>query len=238
MDDLSALLAPRTPTASRPLSGMTILAVEDSRFACESLRLMSLRSGARIRRADCLASARRHLKVYRPSAVIVDMGLPDGSGLDLIEELGRANPRVGVILGLSGDATVKEHALRAGADGFLAKPLESLAQFQAAVLCALPADRVPQGPRGVTQDRLAPDRSAYRDDISHAAALLATRQDRSTIDYAAQFLGGIARSARDCGLERAASDLAQCRPGGGRRRAKVAQIMQMLHARMQNRAAI
>ncbi|MEM6483192.1 MAG: response regulator, partial [Pseudomonadota bacterium] len=87
MDDKNPLFLTKTPTARRPLLGLTILVVEDSRFACETMRLMCLRSGARIRRADSLKSARRHLKVYRPSAVIIDMGLPDGSGVDLIEEL-------------------------------------------------------------------------------------------------------------------------------------------------------
>ena len=82
MDDRDFLPATPLPSASRPLLGLTILVVEDSIFACEALRLMCLRSGARLRRADCLRSARRHLQVYRPSAVIVDMGLPDGSGAE------------------------------------------------------------------------------------------------------------------------------------------------------------
>src|SRR6056297_838214 len=90
-----------TPTARRPLLGLTILVVEDSLFACETIRLMCLRSGARVRRADCLRSARRHLKVYRPSVVIVDMGLPDGSGVELITELNTCSARVSGILGLS-----------------------------------------------------------------------------------------------------------------------------------------
>ena len=73
MTDLDSLARPRVPNAQRPMMGSTVLAVEDSRYASEALRLMCLRSGARIRRADCLSSARRHLQVYRPSVVIVDL---------------------------------------------------------------------------------------------------------------------------------------------------------------------
>mgnify|MGYP006430439667 CR=1 FL=1 len=238
MDDLKHCMIYKTPTATRPLLGMTILVVEDSRFACEALRLMCLRSGARIRRADCLASARRHLRVYRPSAVIVDMGLPDGSGLDLISDLATATPRVGVILGMSGDDEAEGRTLEAGADGFLAKPLETLASFQEAVLAALPDEIKPEGPRGVVTDSVIPDRSAYRDDIAHVTSLLEMRQDGETLDYAAQFLRGVARSAHDRPLESAAADLARCHPGGGGRRDMVARLMQLLHARADSRAAI
>ena len=42
------------PTANRPLLGLTVLVIEDSKFACEAMRLLCLRSGERIRRADSL----------------------------------------------------------------------------------------------------------------------------------------------------------------------------------------
>lgn len=233
MDDPSALALPRPPGPRRALRGATILAVEDSRFACESLRLMCRHSGARLRRADCLASARRHLRVYRPAAVIVDLGLPDGSGAGLIAELARARPRIAALVGMSGDPGGADLALAAGADGFLAKPVDSLARFQQCLRVLLARDAAQTPPPAC-----APDPAALRDDMGHAAALLARRQDGAAISYAAQFLGGVARAARDPALERAAGALAECRPGGGRRRAHAARLVAMLRARIGNAAAI
>ena len=43
MEDLELFAAAqRLPTARRPLLGLTVLVVEDSRFACEAMRLMCL----------------------------------------------------------------------------------------------------------------------------------------------------------------------------------------------------
>ncbi|MFD1342133.1 response regulator [Litorisediminicola beolgyonensis] len=188
------------PTMARPLLGLTVLVVEDSRYACDAMQLMCIRSGARIRRADCLASARRHLAVYRPSAVIVDMGLPDGSGADLLSEMRIASPRVSVILATSGDPFAEKVAIAAGADGFLAKPLASLAAFQNAILAELPPDRRPNGPRSVETVEIAPDPVAYRDDLAHAADLLDPLPEGAEVDYVARFLSGVARSAEDTAL--------------------------------------
>lgn len=215
MQDTEGMMiaAPR-PTSDRPLLGLTVLVVEDSRFASEALRLMCLRSGARIRRADCLYSARRHLKVYRPSVVVVDLGLPDGSGADLIAELAAARPRVDVILGISGFDEAEGVAREAGADGFLVKPLESLAAFQSAVLSRLPAERQPLGPRPCTDDHVTPDPLAFLDDMDHAAEALCDLQDTRMIDYAARFLCGVARSASDDDLFEAARAVRARRDSG------------------------
>ena len=48
MDDFDGMMiSVRPPTAARPLLGCTLLLVEDSRYASEAMRLLSLRSGAR-----------------------------------------------------------------------------------------------------------------------------------------------------------------------------------------------
>ena len=206
-DDFVTHLMARRPTPERPLLGLTILVVEDSRYACEALRLLCLRSGARIRRADCLASARRHLSTYRPNAVVVDLGLPDGSGVDLIRELAQASQRVPVILGSSGDPAGEHDALAAGADGFLEKPITSLASFQQAVLAHLPPRVQPGGLRVLSGDTIAPDPIALRDDLSQVADYLTHPLDPKRVNYIAQFLASVACSSGDRDLADAARSL-------------------------------
>ena len=189
------------PTAERPLLGLTILVVEDSRYASEAIRLMSLRSGARLRRADCLASAERHLNVYSPTVAIVDLGLPDGSGLDLIAAMAEATPRVQVILGTSGSEreAAEKQVLAAGANGFIAKPVSTIAAYQAAILSHMPAGSQPIGPREAPFVSVDPDPLALREDLSHAMDLLAL--DSPPVNYLRRFLIGLARTIKDTTLE-------------------------------------
>lgn len=207
MNTLEDFLMTRPPTANRPLLGQTVLTVEDSRYACEAMRLLCLKSGARIRRADSLGHARRHLRVYRPNIVVIDLGLPDGSGAELIAELANASPRIDVILGTSGDPGAAEEAAAAGADGFLEKPVANLGAFQAAVLSHLPQDRQPRGPRILSEERVEPDPLALRDDFAHAATLLDDMTGETAAPgigpYVSQFLGAIARSSEDAKLGKA-----------------------------------
>lgn len=197
--------APRDVRPALPLQGLTLLAVEDSRYACEALRLLAQRSGARLRRAETLEQAARHLGLYRPDVVIVDLGLPDGDGAELIRALGRT--RGPVVLGTSGDPAGEGTARAAGAAGFLPKPPQGLAAFQALILGHLN----PGGaPRAAPPDApLQPDRLALADDLAHAAGLLAGARDPGRQRYAAGFVGSLAHSARDAILIRAAGRAAQ-----------------------------
>ncbi|WP_347312772.1 response regulator [Defluviimonas sp. SAOS-178_SWC] len=237
-DDLTDFLAAREPTAQRPLLGLTVLVVEDSRFACEAMRLLCLRSGARIRRADCLASARRHLMAYRPTVVVVDLGLPDGSGLDLIREIAARSPRVPALLATSGDGGAEKAALAAGADAFLPKPIESLSVFRSAVLGALPATPHPISTgRRDAEDRVTPDPLALRDDLAHAADMLDHRPAGEDLDYLAQFLSGVARSAHDAPLQAAAEALARERLAGRGTGTPVSRISGLVRHRLASGAA-
>lgn len=231
-DMVDALPLWRISTPNRPLTGLTVLVVEDSRFASEAVRLLCLRSGARIRRADCLRSAARHLQTYRPAVVIVDLGLPDGDGAGLIRQIAATAPRVPVLLGISGDPDLEHAALAAGADGFLPKPIESLAVFQQTILAALP--RGGRGPtlRILPDEVIQPDAAGLRDDLAHVAEILASAQDTTAVDYIAHFLAGIARSSHDPVLEAAATALQRDREAGHALASDLARISGLVQERL------
>ncbi|MEM8631247.1 MAG: response regulator [Pseudomonadota bacterium] len=231
MDDLEQFVRRRAPTAQQPLLGMTVLVVEDSRFSCEALRLMCLRSGARIRRADSLKSARRHLQYYQPAIAIVDMGLPDGNGADFIADLASASPRPSVILGTSGSDASEGAALKAGADGFMPKPLGALSVFQEAVLRHLPPDAQPAGPRALSTEVMHPDPLALRDDLAHAVHLLKTGGP-DVLVYAAQFLDALGRSAGDGVVIQASADLTASHQDRSSRDRSAAQVADVISGRI------
>lgn len=188
------------------LQGLTILAVEDSRFASEALRLMCQRAGARLRRAEGLAAARAHLAVYRPDVVLVDLGLPDGRGEALIRSLTELQaPAAPLVIGMSGDPDGRAPALDAGAAGFIEKPIPGLLFFQQAILALLPtdADRAMAASGGA----LHPDPMALRDDLATAAAALAAAPGPTQRAYLAGFLSGIARQTDDALLGAASANL-------------------------------
>jgi DNA-binding response OmpR family regulator len=178
------------PSSGRlPLQGLSVLIVDDSRFTCDALRLILHRAGARLRRAESLEIARLHLAFHRPDLAIVDLGLPDGRGEDLIAELSAEGFPV---LGLSGDPDGREAALDAGAAGFLEKPLGSAAGLVRLIRQLATG----AGPLEKGEDPPVPtgDLMALRDDLSRAATLITAPGDPS---YAKAFLRSLARAAGD-----------------------------------------
>jgi DNA-binding NarL/FixJ family response regulator len=75
-----------------------------------------------VAQAGSLAEARSHATTVRFDVAVLDLGLPDGTGADLIAELRRANPSVAVLI-LSANLNPKslEKAIQAGADEILDK---------------------------------------------------------------------------------------------------------------------
>ena len=206
------------PTASRPLMGQNILLVEDSITASESLRLMCCRSGARVRRANCLTSAHRHLSVYRPSVLLVDMVLPDGSGADLLAHMSKQVNGRPVILGMSAHLGLEAEAIAAGADGFIAKPFRSLDRFQCLLLEHLPEVTKRIGPRRLPEHVVAADPDALRQDFATAANLLRESPRADDLDYTVKFISALARENEDSFLAEAVAALEKQGVGHGHRK--------------------
>lgn len=188
------------------LFAVTILLVEDSRSASEAIRLYAAESGARVRRADSLHAASRHLAIYRPNVVMVDLGLPDGDGLGLIRHLASASLPMQGIIAVSGNDRDdwQEAAGEAGAAACLEKPIESLRAFQECVLSVLPDSETRQRPAAVemTLDR-ASIRSALAEDLRRARSLLTEAlrmRDDETANYCLQFLASVGEMLADAEL--------------------------------------
>jgi DNA-binding NarL/FixJ family response regulator len=75
-----------------------------------------------IAQAGSLAEAREQVARLELDVAVLDLGLPDGSGADLIADLRRSNPDVGVlVLSATLDPAGIEKARSAGADEILDK---------------------------------------------------------------------------------------------------------------------
>ncbi len=174
----------------------TLLLVEDSRLASDAVRLLFRGAGGRMRRTDTVAGALRHLDLYTPDAALVDLGLPDGSGLDLIAFMAKRRPRVPLIVATSGMTHMGDAALDAGADDFLPKPITNMAVFRQALGCVFHTLRHSDD----TPFAAPPDTAALRDDMYLAHDLLCGARSSTQRAYALQFTATIAQVLGDHAL--------------------------------------
>ena len=99
------------------------LVVDDDLDILKGLAEVVEREGFQVTCAPTLKQAREVIAANTPDVVLVDINLPDGSGLDLLEGLGPAAPEVVLITGQASVETAVD-ALRRGAADYLIKPVE------------------------------------------------------------------------------------------------------------------
>jgi CheY-like chemotaxis protein len=128
----------------------TILLVEDEPANRALVAAILSRADGRLGQvemveADTLQSAREALASRVVDLVLLDVRLPDGSGLDLVDEIAalpaERRPRI-VIMSASVLPHEREAALRSGADSFLGKPCRptDLIETIAALFAGRPID--------------------------------------------------------------------------------------------------
>jgi two-component system response regulator PilR (NtrC family) len=140
-------------------SHFSLLVVDDEPDLRTLYELTLLREGYDIETAGTVEDALAQLKDRTFSAVITDMRLPDGTGLDLLRRLEESGRREkAIVITAYGSAENAVEALKAGAYDYLTKPVD-LKQFRAVVASALgraPAVVPPMDPSSLPSESGAP----------------------------------------------------------------------------------
>ena len=102
---------------------MKILIVEDEASLLEIMTATLKKEGYVVENATDHASAIGKLSVYAYDCVLLDIMLPGGSGLDVLEHIRKQNTKTNVIIISAKDSIDdKVKGLELGADDYLAKP--------------------------------------------------------------------------------------------------------------------
>ncbi len=112
---------------------MRILIVDDHADVRELVERALVRDGHQVTSVASGAEARQELPVHAFDMLVLDLGLPDGSGQDLCRELrGRGNDLPILVLTAQSAIASRVAALDAGADDYLSKPF-AVAELRARV---------------------------------------------------------------------------------------------------------
>jgi DNA-binding response OmpR family regulator len=105
---------------------MRVLLVEDDTDTRHVLSKLLTLWGHEVAEAETVAAAISLLGDFRFEAVVTDVGLPDGTGIQVIEEATRSvPPMIRVALTAHGTANDRHLAVRAGANHYMTKPFDS-----------------------------------------------------------------------------------------------------------------
>jgi len=111
-----------------------LLVVDDEPKISEALRAFFEEKGFRVSTAPTIQAALRQFEHTPADVVLLDVRLPDGSGLDLLSILKNRAPHVrAIIMSCLADQQTMEEALHRGASRYLTKPFEFGQCFYAAM---------------------------------------------------------------------------------------------------------
>ncbi|WP_446028785.1 two-component system response regulator KdpE [Lelliottia amnigena] len=115
---------------------INVLIVEDEHAISRFLRAALEGDGLRVFDAGTLQRGLIEAATRKPDLVILDLGLPDGDGIDFIREVRQWSQMPIIVLSARAEETDKIAALDAGADDYLIKPF-GIGELQARLRVAL-----------------------------------------------------------------------------------------------------
>ena len=116
--------------------GARILVIDDEKQIRRLLKVALTGHGYEVEEADCGLGGLHKAVAYRPDLILLDLGLPDMNGLDVIRQLREWSQIPVIILSVKEQESDKITALDAGADDYVTKPFgmgELLARIRAAL---------------------------------------------------------------------------------------------------------
>ena len=117
-------------------SATRLLIVEDDPSIRRFVRQALEAEGHQVFETDTLRRGLIEAATRKPDLLILDLGLPDGDGMELIRDLRGWSRMPVIVLSARTDETDKIDALNAGADDYLVKPF-SVGELMARVRAAL-----------------------------------------------------------------------------------------------------
>lgn len=102
---------------------MKILIIEDNINLADDIKQFLTDSNFVVEHAENFKHAEEKIALYKYDAVILDLGLPDGDGLNLISKIKKNLPECGILILTAKDAVdEKVKGLELGADDYMTKP--------------------------------------------------------------------------------------------------------------------
>jgi two-component system KDP operon response regulator KdpE len=114
--------------------GKRVLVVDDEPQIVRALKVILRNAGYATEQAESKEEALNAVSVRPPDAMVLDLVLPDGSGVDVCADVRRWSSLPIIVLSAVGDEHEKVRALDAGADDYITKPFgvdELLARLRA-----------------------------------------------------------------------------------------------------------
>lgn len=123
-----------------------VLVVEDDPTVSEVIEGYLTRAGHEVTTATTLATAVREADRRRPDVAVLDVMLPDGSGLDVCAVLRRGGTCAVIVLSALGSAGDRIAGLEVGADDYLGKPFSPRELVLRVAACLRPRPGTTAGP--------------------------------------------------------------------------------------------
>ncbi|MGB0719630.1 MAG: response regulator, partial [Bdellovibrionales bacterium] len=157
------------------LDGISVLSVEDHPQGAKEI-VNSLRSmGATIESCGTYAEGLQLLQKRPFDVAVIDQGLPDGLGLDLIKEAVKIRPNTGIVMYTVRDDVGLAHSLKALGATYLTKPASRAGLGEAVLDATNKTERMEI--KGPTRMLIAEDTASVRDILGRQLSSLGVEAD-------------------------------------------------------------